>query len=110
MYTLVKHLHLTAVALSIVLFILRFIWLSRQSALMQQKWVRVVPHIIDTVLLASAVTLCVLIAQYPFVHAWITEKVIAVVLYILMGFWTLKWARTSMTRFVGFIGANSEEG
>ena len=105
MYMMVKHLHLTAVALSLILFTLRFFWTIRGSEIMQQKWVKIVPHVIDTILLASALVLCVIISQYPFVNAWLTEKVIGVVLYIVMGFWTLKFARTTALKVFGFVGA-----
>ena len=105
MYMMFKHLHLTAVALSITLFVLRFIWTVRGSELMNKKWVKIVPHVIDTVLLLSAIALCFIISQYPFVNAWLTEKVMGVVLYILMGLWTLKFARTTALKTVGFVGA-----
>ncbi|MBT1065337.1 SirB2 family protein [Bowmanella sp. Y26] len=105
MYTLVKHLHLTAIAISLALFILRFFWLQRGSSMLQKKWVKIVPHVVDTVLLASAITLCVLIAQYPFVNAWVTEKLMAVLLYILMGLVALKLGRTNSIRWIGFVGA-----
>ena len=105
MYMLVKHLHLTAVALSLLLFTLRFIWALKGSAMLQKKWVKIVPHVIDTVLLASALTLCFIIVQYPFVDAWLTEKVIGVIGYILMGFYTLKWAKGNVSRSFGFIAA-----
>lgn len=105
MYMMFKHLHLTAVALSIALFVMRFIWLQRQSPMMQKKWVKVVPHVIDTVLLLSALSLCVILVQYPFVNAWLTAKVLGVVCYILMGLWALKWARNNAMRWAGFAGA-----
>ncbi|GAB3022894.1 SirB2 family protein [Bowmanella dokdonensis] len=105
MYLLLKHLHLTTIALSLSLFILRFYWVLKGSAMMQKKWVKVVPHIVDTVLLASAIGLTIVIAQYPFVHAWLTEKVMAVLLYILMGMVALKLGRTLFIRWIGFIGA-----
>lgn len=105
MYTIIKHIHLTAIAISVILFILRFVWALKGSALLQKKWVKVVPHINDTILLASALGLCVIIVQYPFVDAWLTQKVIGVVLYILLGLWTLKWASSSLFRSMGFVGA-----
>ena len=105
MYMFVKHLHLTAVVLSLSLFTLRFVWALKGSQMLQKKWVKIVPHVIDTLLLASALTLCVIIVQYPFVDSWLTEKVIGVIGYIFMGFWTLKWAKNTVTRCAGFIGA-----
>lgn len=101
----VKHLHLTSIAISLALFILRFYWVNRDPEKMQRKWVKVVPHIVDTVLLLSALTLCVIIQQYPFVNGWLTEKVIGLVFYIVMGMFALKWARNALMRWVGFLGA-----
>jgi uncharacterized membrane protein SirB2 len=95
---------LTAIAISVVLFFLRFYWLQRSSGMLQKKWVKVVPHIVDTVLLSSAAVLCFLIAQYPFVHGWITEKFIAVILYIVMGLIALKLGKTKRVQWIAFVG------
>lgn len=105
MYFLVKHIHLTAIFLSVSLFILRFVWLLRSSPMLQAKWVKILPHVVDTLLLASAAMLCILIGQYPMTDTWLTQKLLFVILYILMGFVTLKWARTTALRWTGFIGA-----
>ncbi|WP_158969861.1 SirB2 family protein [Paraglaciecola sp. L3A3] len=107
MYTLVKHLHLTAIGLSVLLFIFRFVLLSIKSPMLQKKWIRVLPHIVDTVLILSAITLCVLLQQYPLVDAWVTEKLFALIMYIFMVVLALKMARNSFMRVVGFVGALS---
>lgn len=83
MYLMVKHLHLSFVAVSVLFLIIRFFWLWSESPQLQKKWVKVVPHVIDTGLLISAFALCALIGQYPLIDAWVTEKIFAVVLYIL---------------------------
>ena len=105
LYTAAKHLHLTAVGLSILLFVVRFLWSQFDRSVLDKKWAKVLPHIIDTILLLSAAWLCVLISQYPFQADWVTFKVIGVVAYILMGMVALKWSRTVAMRWVGFIGA-----
>lgn len=105
MYTMAKHLHLTAVVLSILLFILRFVWSQFDSNILQKKWAKIVPHIIDTVLLASAIWLCIILSQYPFVQSWLTFKVLGVIAYILLGLVALKWASSALGRWAGFIGA-----
>lgn len=105
MYMFVKHLHLTAVALSLSLFLVRFVWLMKASPSLQKKWVKVVPHVVDTVLLASAIGLCFILSQYPLVNDWLTAKVLGVAFYILMGLYTLKLAKTKMTQWIGFAGA-----
>jgi uncharacterized membrane protein SirB2 len=107
MYEAVKHIHLTTIALSVVLFLLRFVLNAMQSPLLQKKWLKIVPHIVDTFLLVSAVTLCVLLKQYPFVDAWVTEKVLALVMYVFMVTLALKLGRNGFMRGIGLVGALS---
>ncbi|MBT0587320.1 SirB2 family protein [Alteromonas oceanisediminis] len=102
MYMMMKHLHLTAIVISISLFILRFIWLQMGSAQRHKKWVKVVPHIIDTVLLGSAIALCIILSQYPFVHGWVTFKLFGVIAYIVTGLWALKWAASRPAQWLAF--------
>lgn len=107
MYTAVKHIHMTCIALSVLLFIMRFIWTMTQSSMLQKKWVKITPHIVDTLLILSAATLCVLISQYPFVTPWVTEKLVGLFMYVFMVALALKMARTNFMRVIGFIGALS---
>ncbi|MCZ8528328.1 SirB2 family protein [Alteromonas sp. PRIM-21] len=105
MYMMAKHLHLTAVGLSILFFVFRFIWSQFDATALNKKWVKILPHIIDTVLLASAVWLCFILSQYPFVNAWLTFKVIGVVLYIVFGLFALKKAKTALSKWGFFVAA-----
>ena len=105
MYMMAKHLHLTAVALSILFFIFRFIWSQFDATALSKKWVKIAPHIIDTVLLASAIWLCIILSQYPLVNAWLTFKVIGVVLYIVFGLFALNKAKTAVGRWAFFVAA-----
>lgn len=84
-YGLVKMLHVSCVVISISLFALR-----GSLELMQQPWrqwrvLRVAPHVIDTALLSSALWMAWQLGQYPFVNAWLTAKVLALLAYILLG-------------------------
>ncbi len=105
MYMMAKHLHLTAVGLSILFFIFRFVWSQLDADALSKKWVKILPHIIDTVLLGSAVWLCIILSQYPFVNAWLTFKVIGVILYIVFGLFALKKAKTTLSKWAFFIAA-----
>ncbi|MFO1422856.1 MAG: SirB2 family protein [Candidatus Competibacteraceae bacterium] len=84
-YLALKHLHLTTVILSFALFALRGLWMLVDPPQLQRRWVRIAPHLIDTVLLASAIGLTLSIRQYPFVNGWLTAKVLALIVYILLG-------------------------
>lgn len=84
LYLALKHLHVTCVVLSITGFCLRGLLLMRKSALAGRRWLRILPHVNDTVLLAAALALTVQIGQYPFVDAWLTAKVFGVIAYIIL--------------------------
>ncbi|MEP1445078.1 MAG: SirB2 family protein [Paraglaciecola sp.] len=105
MYEIVKHTHLTAIALSVLLLLLRFALNAVQSPMAQKKWLKIVPHIVDTILLITIVTLCILLKQYPFADAWVTEKLLALVMYIFMVTLALKLGRNGFMRGVGLVGA-----
>ena len=104
-YTLLKYLHVICVVLSGAGFVLRGAWMLQGSPLLAQRWVRVLPHIVDTVLLASAIALAVMLEQYPLVQGWITAKLIGLVVYIVLGTIALKRGRTRGVRLTAFGGA-----
>jgi len=66
----------------------------RESSMLRLRWVRTVPHIVDTLLLASALTMAVWIGQYPFVQGWLTAKFVALVLYVGLGTVALRMGKT----------------
>jgi uncharacterized membrane protein SirB2 len=105
MYLITKDLHVTMVVLSISLFLLRGLWMLRQSDLLRRSWVKIVPHVIDSILLVSAVTLAVLSAQYPLVQPWLTAKVVALVVYVGLGTLALKRGRTKTVRTTALVSA-----
>lgn len=101
----IKLMHITAVTLSGAGFVLRGVWMLRDSPLLKARLTRILPHIIDTVLLGSAIWLSLRLYQYPFVHGWLTAKVLALVLYIVLGTLALKRGRTRRARIVSFAAA-----
>ena len=62
-------------------------------------------YTIDTVLLTAAFMLATLLRQYPFVHDWLTAKVVLLVVYIALGTFALKRARSQRTRTLCFVAA-----
>lgn len=104
-YLAIKHLHMTCAALSGSFFMLRGVWRMRDSAILNQRWVKVLPHLIDTVLLASALTLAYLSGQYPFQQNWLTAKLLALLLYIVLGTVALKRGKTPTVRLYALLAA-----
>lgn len=93
-YTVLKYIHVSSVIFSYLLFLTRGIWMMHSSAQLQQRWVKIIPHVIDTVLLTSAITLAVLIQQYPLADAWLTAKVAGLLLYIGLGITAFRFGKT----------------
>lgn len=104
-YLAIKHIHLSCVALSISFFITRGIWMLRESPKLQQRWVKIAPHIIDTLLLSSALTLAWMSNQWPFVQPWLTAKALGLIAYILLGTIALKRGKTRQTRLTAWLMA-----
>jgi uncharacterized membrane protein SirB2 len=77
----------------------------RDSPRRRARWVRVAPHIVDTLLLVSAVALTLRLQQYPFVHDWLTAKVLALIAYIVLGAIGLKYGRTRKIRIAAWVAA-----
>jgi uncharacterized membrane protein SirB2 len=84
-YLAIKQLHVSCVVLSISLFVLRGALELSARPWRQWRWLRVAPHIVDTVLLGSALWLAWQLGEYPFVNSWLTAKVLALLAYILLG-------------------------
>lgn len=82
---IVKPLHVTFALISYSLFFLRGVWMLKASPRLQQRWVRILPHVNDTFLLASGVTLAVITQQSPGSHPWLAAKLLALVVYIGLG-------------------------
>lgn len=102
-YFALKYVHVGAVIASFSLFFLRGLWMMAAPEKLAARWVRVVPHVIDTILLASAIALAVTTAQYPFVQPWLTAKVLALLVYIVLGTVAIRRGRTRRVRVVAWI-------
>ena len=99
-YPTLKTLHLTAVSVTLTLFLLRWWWALSFSARLYQRWVRVVPHVNDSLLFLTGLGLANTLGQYPLVTPWLTAKFGALVCYILLGSVAIKRGRTRRQRAV----------
>ncbi len=104
-YLLLKNLHIGCVMLSGAGFLLRGLWMLADSPWLQRPSVRVLPHLVDTVLLTSAIALAVLSGQYPFAAAWLTAKLVGLLIYIGCGTMALKRAPSKAQRAVFLVAA-----
>ena len=103
-YATIKTVHVGAAALSVSLFVVRGAWMLRAPERLTARWVRVVPHVIDTALLASALWLAWQLGIEG-TRGWLWAKVIALAAYIVLGSIALKRGRTRGVRVGAFVAA-----
>lgn len=89
-YTILKHLHMLTAYLTITLFALRLLLDAVGKPAWRQTPLRWIPHANDTILLVAAIGLVVVTPWMPFVHGWLTLKVLLLVGYIVAGVFALK--------------------
>lgn len=105
LYPHIRLLHICAVIASGSLFFLRGIAVNLGAQWAMAAPVRYLSYAIDTVLLVAAIMLAATLHQYPFVHGWLTTKVLLLVVYIVLGSLALKRARTQRMRLLAFAAA-----
>lgn len=101
-YFAIKHLHVTAAVLSILFFVIRAYWSVTGSALLQARAVKILPHIVDTVLLVCGIILAMMIGPE---QPWILAKIIALVLYVVVGTVAIKRGKTPRSRAIAAVVA-----
>lgn len=104
-YLAFKHLHIACVAISGGGFLLRGFWMLTDSPLLARRWVKVAPHIVDTLLLASAIVLSLQLRQYPLAQDWLTAKVAGLLAYIVLGSVALRRGPNKPVRAAAFVAA-----
>jgi len=94
----IKIIHVTCVWLSFSGFFIRGIWMLSGSPLLQQRWVKTAPHVIDTLLLISAIILAVQMRVSPLEQPWLMAKIVALLVYIGVGMVALRFGRSKRIR------------
>ncbi len=89
MYDIFKHTHLSLITLSIILFVWRFL-MHKLRRRRPGRFLRVAPHVIDTLLLLTGILLIVLSGAYPWRVSWTMAKLLAVLVYIALGLVAMK--------------------
>lgn len=97
-----KLLHVSCALLSVSGFTLRGYWMMTDNPLRQRRLARVLPHIIDTLLLASAVGMLVIWQTGPQQLPWLIAKIAGLLLYIVLGMVALRFGRTRRVRVASF--------
>ena len=100
----IRHLHVFLAYLTVAGFAARGALALLDSPLRNRKWIRIAPHVIDTVLLACGITLAVYLSISPLEHGWLMAKIIGLLAYIGFGVLAMR-ASSRPIKIVGFVAA-----
>jgi uncharacterized membrane protein SirB2 len=106
-YLTLKYLHASSAFVSLAFFMTRGVWMMAAAERLQQRWVKVAPHVVDTVLLASAIALVWQPGGLETLRAqsWLIAKIVALLVYIVLGSIALKRGRSRRIRVAAFLAA-----
>jgi uncharacterized membrane protein SirB2 len=107
LYPEIRWVHIAAVLASGALFALRGLVMLAGARWHMAAPLRFLSYAIDTVLLTAALMLATVLHQYPFVHGWLSVKVLLLVVYVVLGSYALKRGSTRVVRAAAYIAALS---
>ncbi len=104
-YLLLRQLHMSCAALSITLFLVRGVCQTAGWPWRQRRWLRIAPHLVDTVLLGAAISLACWSQQFPLAQNWLSAKVVALLVYIGLGSLALRAGVSRSVQGIAFVAA-----
>lgn len=105
MFESIRYVHIACAIISISGFILRGIWMLQGSGLLQSRLAKVVPHVVDSLLLLSALILLFMSDWSVLDHTWLQVKLLALLVYIGLGMMALKYAASRTSRLFSWLAA-----
>ena len=105
MYLIIKNIHMTFATLTIVGFLLRGYWRIIGSGFYKNRAMKIVPHAIDAMFLATGIWLLMILNLNPLQHPWLLAKFAALFAYVGLGMVAFRFGRTQAVRLVAYVGA-----
>jgi uncharacterized membrane protein SirB2 len=106
---LVKEMHVLLAYITVAGFVVRGLFAIADSPLRNAKWLRIAPHVVDTLLLAFGIALAVMMSLSPLANDWLMAKIIGLVAYIGFGVLAMR-ARSRPLKIFGFVLAIASVG
>ena len=101
---IVKTVHVFSAYITGLGFFIRGVLVIVQSPLLKHRVLKTLPHIIDTVLFVSGLTMMVAWTIWPSSNMWLLAKLVALLFYIFFGLVMLRWGSSVRNRWVGLLG------
>ena len=106
---LLKEFHVALAYVTVAGFVVRGLLSLADSPLRNQTWMRVAPHVIDTLLLVFGIALAVSMSLSPLANDWLMAKIVGLLAYIGFGVMAMR-ARRRPLKIVGFVAAIASVG
>lgn len=104
-YPVLRSLHIATVHLTLILFLVRGFWMLTESPRLHARWVRIVPHVNDSLLLFAALAMLWVAGLNPLEQPWLLAKIVGLLAYIGLGTVALKRGKTKAIRVKALIAA-----
>jgi uncharacterized membrane protein SirB2 len=104
-YLAVKLVHQTAVTLSITGFFVRGLASLNGARWTQSRAAKTLPHLVDTILLLSALTMASMLRLTPDKAPWLLAKIVGLILYVGLGVVALRPGRPFAVRAAAWVAA-----
>jgi uncharacterized membrane protein SirB2 len=105
MYLIIKNIHMVFATLTIIGFLLRGYWRISGSSFYKSRAMKVLPHTVDALFLATGVWLIVMLNLNPMQHPWLLAKFVALFAYVGLGMIAFRFGRSPEIRLIAFVGA-----
>ena len=93
-FVALKMIHMACAFISGASFLARGILMIRQSPLLSAKFVKIAPHVNDTLLLGTAIAMLVMLSLNPLNVTWLMLKIGLLVVYIGLGLVALRFGKS----------------
>ncbi len=104
-YETLKWLHVGCVIVSGTGFVARGALMLADSPLLRTRFLRIAPHVVDTLLLTAGVAMATIARVSPLQHPWLAAKIGALLVYIALGAAALRPGRSRLVRAAAFAAA-----
>jgi len=100
----IKTIHVFSAYITGLGFFIRGVLVIAQSPVLKHRALKTLPHIIDTVLFASGLTMMISWTIWPSSNTWLFAKLVALLFYIFFGLVMLRWGNSARNRWLGLLG------
>lgn len=102
-----KDIHIFCAYTAGIGIVIRGVLVIAQNTFGKHRITKILPHVIDTVLLLSGLVMAYQLSYIPSEQPWLLAKLIALGFYILFGLILMRWAKTTYTRVFSLIAVMS---